>query len=60
MSTLNPSQSFKTIEINEKKLKVVLWNTMGQEKHRALTKTFIKNSDIVIFVYDIRRRDSFL
>ena len=28
-------------------------DTMGQEKHRSITKTFIKGSNIVIFVYDI-------
>ena len=30
-----------------------LWDTIGQEKFRSLTKVFFKNSDIVIFVFDI-------
>ena len=33
---------------------------MGQEKFLALIKTFIKNSNIVILVYDITNRNSFL
>ena len=31
----------------------------GQEKFRALSKIFIKGSDIMIFVYDITMRESF-
>ena len=60
LSTTNPCQSLHTIELKNKKLNIAFWDTMGQEKHRAITKTFIKGSNIVIFVYDITRRDTFL
>ena len=60
ITTGQPSQFFKSLEINKKKLNVSLWDTMGQEKFRAVTKTFIKDSNIVIFVYDITNRASFL
>ena len=33
---------------------------MGQEQFRSTTKTLIKDSNIVIFVYDITKRESFL
>ena len=36
-----------------------LWDTIGQEKFRSLTKVFFKNSDIVIFVFDISNKQSF-
>ena len=36
-----------------------IWDTAGQEKFRAMTKIFIKNAKIVIFVYSINNRDSF-
>ena len=36
-----------------------IWDTAGQEKFRALTKLFIKNSKIVIFVYAIDSKPSF-
>ena len=55
-----PSQSYKSLEINKTELNICLWDTMGQEKFRSLTKTFIKNSNIVILVYDITNRVSFL
>ena len=30
-----------------------IWDTAGQEAYRSLTKIFINDSNIVIFVYDI-------
>ena len=49
----------KTIKINNKQFVIELWNGPGQEKFRSLGKIFIKNSDIMIFVYDITKRESF-
>ena len=60
LSTGQPTQTFKSLEINKKKLNISLWDTMGQEKFRAVTKNFIKDSNIVILVYDITNRASFL
>ena len=57
----NEGASFsKTIEINNKKLNVSIWDTMGTEKLRSTTKSLIKGSSIVIFVYDITKRETFL
>ena len=36
-----------------------IWDTAGQENFRAMTKLFIKNSKIVIFVYAIDNKNSF-
>ena len=36
-----------------------LWDTIGQERFRSLTKVFFKNSEIVIFVFDITSKASF-
>ena len=38
---------------------IKLWDTIGQEKFRQLTKIFFNNSKIVILVYDITRKESF-
>ena len=37
-----------------------IWDTSGQEKFRALNKIFFKNSKIVIFVYAINNKQSFI
>ena len=59
ISTLTSSFVDKYIEIKKKKYHVELWDTAGQEKYRSLTKIFVKDSRIVIFVYDITTRASF-
>ena len=59
ISTLTSSFVDKYIEFNKKKYHIELWDTAGQEKYRSLTKIFIKDSKIVIFVYDITTKKSF-
>ena len=50
----------KEIKIDGKKYILNLWDTIGQEQFRSLTKIFIKDSKIVIFVYDITNEKSFV
>ena len=45
--------------INDREYTINLWDTIGQEKYRALTKVFFKYSEIVIFVFDITNKKSF-
>ena len=59
LTTTSCSYVQKTIFRNKKEYKINLWDTIGQEKYRALTKIFLKDSKIVIFVYDITNRTSF-
>ena len=59
MSTSTASFVTKVIKIEGKSYSINLWDTIGQEKFRALTKIFIKDSKIVIFVYDITRLKTF-
>ena len=49
----------KIMEVNHKKHRVEIWDTAGQERYRSLTKMFINDSKIVIFVYDITDKKSF-
>ena len=58
-STTANSFSSKKVTIGAKDYLLNLWDTIGQEKFRSLTKIFIKDSKIVILVYDITRKDSF-
>ena len=59
ISTTGSSFSLKKIKIGEKEYNVKLWDTIGQEKFRHLTKLFYSDSKIVIFVYDISVQESF-
>ncbi len=58
-STTTNSFSSKKIKINNKEYVVNLWDTIGQEKFRSLTKIFVKDSKIVLLVYDITRKQTF-
>ena len=58
-STQTSSISKKRIIVKNKKYCINLWDTIGQEQFRSLTKIFMKDSKIVIFVYDITRNSTF-
>ena len=58
-STSSSSFFQKTITIESKQYSLNLWDTIGQEKFHSLTKIFIKDSKIVILVYDIADMESF-
>ena len=58
VATVNCS-FFKTeIIVENIKFNIYLWDTIGQEKLKSLTKIFFKNSKIVILVYDITNKSS--
>ena len=58
-STNSNSILNKTMEIDGKAYTINLWDTIGQEKYRSLTQIFMKDSKIIIFVYDITNRKTF-
>ena len=58
-TTLSASCVNKTFTIKGIEYKIFIWDTLGQEALRHLTKIFFKNSKIVIYVYDITKRHTF-
>ena len=50
----------KVIYVEGKEYKFDIWDTCGVEKYRALQKFFVDNSKIVLLVYDITKKKSFL
>ena len=57
--TIGSDKIKKEIEIEGEKLKLEIWDTVGQEQYRAVNKIFIKNAQIALIVYDITNRKSF-
>ena len=49
----------KTIELNNKNIKIQIWDTAGQEAFQAITRTYYKGAVGALLVYDITRRDTF-
>ena len=58
-ATSSASFSTKKISVRGKDYTIKLWDTIGQEKFRTLTKLFYINAKIAIFVYDITQKDTF-
>ena len=52
-------QKIKTINVDDKKLKLQIWDTAGQERFKTITSTYYKGAHGVIIVYDITDKDSF-
>ena len=49
----------KTIQLNNKTIKIQIWDTAGQEQFQAITRTYYKGAMGALLVYDITRRDTF-
>ena len=58
MSTTGASYSNKIVHLNDTILQLDLWDTAGQEKYRSLGRNFYRDAYIIIFVYDITRKES--
>ena len=59
-STLTSSFVTKTVNVYNNNYRIEIWDTAGQEMYKSLTKLFIVDSKIVVFVYDITQKKSFV
>lgn len=44
---------------NGQTVDVVLWDTCGQERFHAITKSFFRNAHGAVVVYDVTNKESF-
>ena len=47
------------INFKNKNIVLKIWDTSGQERFHSITKTFYRNADGIIFVFDVTNKDSF-
>lgn len=59
IATLSVSLKERTFILDKKQYVFSLWDTISQEQYKAITKHFLRGSKIVLFVYDISRKESF-
>ena len=59
LNTIGIDFQVKYLNINNKKIKLQIWDTAGEERYRIVAKTYFNSSDGFIIVYDITKRDSF-
>ena len=49
----------KNIKINDRDIRIQIWDTAGQETYRSITRTYYKSSTCAFIIYDITDRKSF-
>ena len=58
-SSVDASYLEKTILVGgEKRVKMVIWDTAGQEKYHALAKNYYQGASGALLVYDVTDEDS--
>ena len=58
-STVGVDFGSKIIDINDKKIKLQIWDTAGQENYRSITRSYYKNTACCFIVFDITNKESF-
>ena len=48
------------VKLNEKVIKLQIWDTCGQELYRSLISSFYRNSSLAMMVYAINNKESFM
>jgi small GTP-binding protein len=59
LATVGVEYFVKEELINNKHIRVKIWDTAGQEQYKSITKSFYKNSDGIVIVYDVHDKKSF-
>jgi Ras-related protein Rab-1A len=60
ISTIGIDFNVKSVSINDNvSIKLQIWDTCGQERFKALTRSYYRNANAVIVVYDITSPQSF-
>lgn len=59
MPTVGLDFSSEDFNIKDKKVKVQIWDTAGQEKYRSTAKTYYRLANTILLVYDVTNRSSF-
>jgi len=57
--TIGVEYGAKVLSVAGKNIKLQIWDTAGQESFRAITRTFYRNANGVILMYDLTRVESF-
>lgn len=49
----------KTLHLEDRNIRMQIWDTAGQEKFRSLIPSYIRDSTVAVFVFDITQHQTF-
>ena len=59
IATIGVEYKEKFVKKDDYDIRLQIWDTAGQERFRSITKNIFRNTDGVLFVYDVTNKDSF-
>nr|CDS25268.1 ras protein Rab 26 [Hymenolepis microstoma] len=60
ISTVGIDYKTKIVSCDGKLIKLQLWDTAGQERFRSITKSYYRDADAIMLVYDVTKEETFL
>ena len=58
-NTIGVSFYFKEFKILGRKIKLQIWDTSGLDRFIPITKVYIQDSQLILLIYDISKRESY-
>ena len=58
-STIGVDFKIKTVDLDDKVVKLQIWDTAGQERFRTITSSYYRGAHGIIVVYDVTELDTF-
>jgi small GTP-binding protein len=59
LATIGIDFNIKIVSLEDKFIKLQIWDTAGQDRFKTITKTYFKGAQGILLVYDITNEDSF-
>jgi len=59
LPTIGIDFKMKTVQIDNKTVRMQVWDTAGQERFKTITQTYFKSAQGVVLAYAVNDRDSF-
>jgi Ras-related protein Rab-8A len=59
LTTIGIDYKTKTIDVDSRRVRLMLWDTAGQERFRSISVSYLRGAHCIILVYDCTDRGSF-